>query len=273
MKLYKEAVLFLKGLLMGISDIIPGISGGTIALITGIYAQLIHSIKDLTHIPSLLAKKEFKKSIDLINFKFFTPLVIGIALAILIGSHIIGYFLDNYSGMVYGFFIGLILVSAHSIMSKLKLNTKNFFFSTIGVLIGLSLGFLAFNLPEPSLMGVFLIGFISISAMILPGISGAYILLILGQYEFIINVVRNFYNEMLNVLSFALGAIIGLAVLSRIISYYYKKHKNNVLSLLVGLKLGALIVPFRELSNADTLIGHLLILIIILSYAIYKIIK
>ncbi len=271
---YKDSlIIFVKGIFMGISDLIPGISGGTIALITGIYEKLIRSIKDVTHIPEQLFKKKFDKVLGLINFKFFIPLFLGVATAIILGSHAVGYLLDNYRSLVYGFFIGLIIASAHSIISQFTLKKSNLFFSFIGFLIGVSLSFIAFNLPEPSLIGISLLGFISISALILPGISGAYILLILGQYEFMIGIIRNIHNEIPSVISFGIGAVLGLALLSRVISYYYKKYRYDTLSLLVGLKIGALIVPLREITVTDTYTGFFMIFIVLLSYSIYKLVN
>ena len=257
---------------MGICDLIPGISGGTIAFITGIYERLINAVKAFS--PRLIFghREDFKK-LDLI---FLISLFLGIGSALYLGSGIIKYLLENYSGYTLAFFIGLILASSRIIFTHIK-NHKinNRLFALLGLTIGIFLVFIVPTDVIPTLSYIFFGGFVAISAMFLPGISGAFILLIMGIYEFMINVLHDIRGNIKYFLIFTLGAIFGAFSISRIISFLFKKDKCKTLYFLLGLVIGALSIPVkRVLENISTEIVSipLMVLYLILGIALVSVI-
>ena len=191
---YLEIIkIFLRGLLMGTSDIMPGISGGTIALITGIYDKLIGSISNikLMFLRPLLKGdfREFKKQLfEEIDFEFFIPLGLGIVIAMLLMASVINYLLGNYAAFTYSFFAGLILASIYVLYKQLDAFNLTAITTTV-VFAVLAYIFVGLNPMQAShsLPILFISGFIAICAMLLPGISGSSLLLLLGQYEYMIN--------------------------------------------------------------------------------------
>jgi len=258
---------------MGISDLIPGISGGTIAFITGIYERLINAVKGFSI--NTFIKRDFKK-LDL-GFLFF--LLLGIISAILIGSRGIKYLLENYLAYTLMFFIGLILASSFIIFEGIKNHKfKNIVFGLIGLVVGLSFGFLNPVVAEPSLIYIFFGGFVAISAMFLPGISGSFILLIMGLYEFIIGLLSDVIGNFGYLFVFGIGMLFGAFFISRVISFLFRKDKCKTLYFLLGLVLGALAVPiqrvlesgvgFREIPILGFLfLGGVLVVLMVRNYA------
>ena len=247
-------IIFLKGFCMGLADVIPGVSGGTIAFITGIYARLIHSLStiDLSFIP-LFVQGKWRKSWNIfkrIDFSLFIPLGLGIILAVFLFSKVIEYFLQNQTAITFSFFFGLILASAVIFLRNIgKIRFEKAVFLGLGfifayVLAGLSSLSLSHSLPL-----IFIAGAVAICAMILPGISGAFILLLLNQYEFIINVLHSYNLPYL--ITFFAGAIVGLFSFSRIIDYLLRHYKTVMLSFLVGLMVGSLRIPYVQISGAE----------------------
>jgi len=238
-----KVFVFIKGFLMGICDLIPGISGGTIAFITGIYERLINAVKSFSF--DTLRKREFKK----LDLGFLIVLLLGIFSAILLGSRVVGFLLENYFVYTLSFFIGLILASSFIIFENIKNHKlKNVFFGVFGLVAGVLISFLVpVNVESPSLGHVFFGGFIGISAMFLPGISGAFILLIMGLYEFIIGVLHNIQGNFIFLLVFGLGAVLGALFISRLISSLFKKDKCKTLYFLLGLVIGCLSIPVRKI--------------------------
>ena len=280
MRLKETLIIFLKGLFMGVADIIPGVSGGTIALITGIYERLVHAISgiDLGFI-SHFAKRDFdgvKKSIRNIDFQLFIPLLLGIGLAIFLMSNVIDYFLNNFEAPTYAFFFGLILASAVLLYPKIEgLSIKILLFSIAGFLFGFF-----FTGLDPLQIGdsesvqlpiIFLSGMIAICAMILPGISGAFMLLFLGMYDYMIDVLKNL--QFLEIFIFIFGALIGILAFSRVLNYILRKYRSFTISFLIGLMLGALRLLYDNIADTiDSivpvviagLLGFFLILIILI---------
>ncbi len=266
-------ILFLKGVLMGVCDVIPGVSGGTIAFIMGIYSRLINAVKSFS--PKLVKdlfrrdKKELKKDIKNLDLVFLITLGLGIATAIFIGSGVITFLLENYFIYTIAFFIGLIVASSKIIYSNIeKHHTKNILFGVLGLMIGILLSVLIPAQVTPTLAYVFLSGFLAISAMFLPGISGAFILLILGVYEFMLKVIHNIRKNIGFFLVFITGAMLGAFVISRIISFLFRKDRCKTLYVLLGLVIGSLSIPAKRvfqsnvvwnLSNIITTIVFLLI--------------
>lgn len=247
---------------MGIADIIPGISGGTIALITGIYERLVHSISEIDFkFVTYFLKGDFdeaKKNIREIDFELFIPLISGISLAIFLMSQIIYFLLQHLTALTYAFFFGLIFASAVLLYKKGDgISIKNILFSFIGFIFAfLFVGFGALQIGH-SLPIIFISGALALCAMILPGISGAFILLVLNQYEYMLFVLKNL--RFLEIFTFCFGALIGILCFSRILDYALKKHENLIISFLIGLMLGALRLPYQNIvSTMDSILPVLI---------------
>ncbi len=235
----KSFILFLKGLFMGMADIIPGVSGGTIALITGIYEELIFKISNIR--PRL-------RSVD---FKFFIPLLLGIGIAFLTLARVMNILLIDFTGPTYAFFFGLILASAIFVYRTVeRFPIHNLFY----VIIGFIFAFLIAGLPvlqaTHTLPIIFGSGIIAIVAMILPGISGSFILLLLGQYEFMISVINELRFTEIGV--FIIGALIGLLGFSHVLKRLLKRYEAQTMAFLIGLMLGALRLPFDKMAGTST---------------------
>ncbi|HEX17160.1 MAG TPA: DUF368 domain-containing protein [Thermoplasmatales archaeon] len=267
--------LFLKGLCMGSADIIPGISGGTIALILGIYEELVFSIRsiDLRIIPySLMAilksgyRRKVKEMFRSIRFDFLLPLLLGIITAFMILVRIISEILTIYRSQVYSFFLGLILSSALIIYLRMgKGKVKHLPLLVAGIVSAyLFLDLTGINLDH-SLPVIFLSGVASICAMILPGISGAYILLFLGQYEYMIHALKNLNIPPL--ITYLAGAFLGIIAFSHVLSRLMKRYRKGVLSFLVGLMIGGLRSPISKIDgiNVYTAIPFILALLLVIS--------
>lgn len=250
---------------MGVSDVMPGVSGGTMALITGIYQRLVHAISeiDLRFIPQLLKGdlKKSKKTFLKIDFSLFIPLVLGIGLAVFSMAHVIEYLLASYTGATYSFFFGLILASALIIFNEVKgFTVKDISLAVLGFV----LSFLLAGLTSSSGLGIgnslpviFLSGLIAICAMILPGISGAFLLLLFGQYEFIISAIKDF--NLLVIIIFSIGALIGILSFSKVLNKLLENYKVPTIYFLIGLMLGALRLPYGEIYLAEESIWMILI--------------
>jgi len=256
-----KILIFLKGFLMGVCDLIPGISGGTIAFITGIYTRLIDAVKNFS--PKLIydiftypinrkadGLKEDIKKLDLI---FLLILVLGIISAFVVGARVIKFLLRDYFAYTLSFFIGLILASSKIIFNHIQNHeVKNILLGFFGFILGLALSILVPLTVTPSLGYVFCGGFFAVSAMFLPGISGAYILLIMGLYEFMVNVLNDIANNISYFVMFILGALLGAFSISRIISFLFKKNRCRTLYVLLGLVIGALSTPLRKIIQTTS---------------------
>ena len=260
--LLQYLIITAKGLAMGAADVVPGVSGGTIAFISGIYEELIETIHKLD-IGFLTAwKKEgFLKAWRHYNLGFLLALFSGIAISILSLAKLITWLLSNHPIPVWSFFFGLVLASILYVGRQIfKWDLK-----AIGAIIiatGLSY---AITLAKPiedanSTWFLFLAGFIAIIAMILPGISGSFILLLLGAYKSIIGTISQllegitnldwdvFSSAFFKIGVFGLGAIFGLKIFSRALNWLFKNHKDLILATLTGFMIGALnkIWPWKE---------------------------
>ena len=264
-------IIYLKGMAMGISDLIPGISGGTIALITGVYDDFISSLNNLKikNIRSII-KSDFFLKFKEFKFDFLIFLALGIISSILIFSKIISNLLINYPQEISSFFFGLILASIPFILKGIKVFSFNYLPFLIGSILITSylLGLNNIN-GEISLIYIFICGFFCSCAMILPGISGAYILLIFSSYDFILEKLNIFltdfnFNDFIWIGVFILGILTGILTFSRFVKYLLNKHKNKTIVSLSGLIIGSLpvLIPF-EITELDTdyLISNLTIFI------------
>ena len=241
-------LLFLKGIGMGSADVVPGVSGGTIAFITGIYEELLNSINSFdAEAFRLLFSFKIKEFWKKINGAFLLPLVAGILLSALTLAKIITFLLDKQPIQIWSFFFGLIIISSISVAKEI---TKWNAYTVLSCLFGIAIAYVI-TIVTPSttpneLWFVFISGAIAICAMILPGISGSFILLILGKYAFIMSALKNLDAAIIAV--FASGCIIGLFTFSRLISWFLRKFHNYAIALLAGFMIGSLnkIWPWKK---------------------------
>ena len=233
-------LLFLKGIAMGVSDLIPGISGGTVALLLGIYKNLIKSLKSINKKTLFyFLTLNYNRLSHQLNFKFLIPVFFGIMTSIIFFSKIISFLITDHKILLFSFFFGLIFFSSLKIIYDLKpKSSKNYLIIILGFSFGFFISLINPINTSDSFLSIFLSGFIAISAMLLPGISGSYILLIIGKYEFMLESISNLYLE--NILIFSIGALLGILSFSKIIYWLLNKYYNTTIFFLSGLMLGAL---------------------------------
>ena len=256
-------VITFKGIAMGAADVVPGVSGGTIAFISGIYEELIESIDKVNLGVFKVWKQDgFKKAWRSINGSFLLALFSGIAISILSLAKLIKWLLHNEPVLLWSFFFGLVLASILYIAKQIK----SWSAKIIGAIIVTSVLSYFITLAEPfaspdSPFYLLFCGFIAIIAMILPGVSGAFILLILGAYQTAIDTINNliegvttgnmdlFKDAFLKFCLLGIGAVIGLKVFSKVLNWMFKHQKNLTLAILTGFMIGSLnkIWPWKEI--------------------------
>lgn len=239
---------------MGAADVVPGVSGGTIAFITGIYEELIESIKNinLTSI-KLLFSFQFKEFWKEINGSFLLSLFLGMAISVLSLAKIIKYLLSAHPILVWSFFFGLIIASAIVVAKKIdKWKISNVISLFIGVAIAYTITVISPAETPQEYWFLFICGALAICAMILPGISGAFILLLLGKYEYILNSISSINIPV--IITVGAGAIVGLLSFSNILSWLLRKHHNLTIALLSGFMIGSLnkVWPWKETITSFT---------------------
>lgn len=251
-------ILFFKGALMGVADLVPGVSGGTIAFISGIYEELIESIASINLKSIKTLKNEgFYKFWCTINGSFILTIICGALFSIISFSRIVNYLLIEERILVWSFFFGLILASALHMLKQLScLRLKELLSIVVGIA---AISLISIAPTATSSEGFFILffgGSLAVCAMILPGISGSFILLLLGIYPIIIAAIGEFQWNIL--LIFSLGCVFGLLTFSRILIALLRKYHSIFISTLIGFLLGSLTIvwPWKNtassnISNAD----------------------
>jgi putative membrane protein len=232
--------LFLTGLGMGAADTVPGVSGGTVAFVRGIYADLLNAIKSVNlELLKKVLRFDVKGVMEHVPWRFLITLGGGILLAIFSLARLVSWLLENQRVFLFAFFFGLVVASAIAVAGKLKkwspLNILWLIVGTVAAFI--IIGLVPAERPHDPLT-LFFSGFVAIMAMILPGISGSSILLILGQYEYILNAVRDF--NLVPVIILGSGCVVGIAIFSRILSWFLRKYEQSTIALLIGFVVGSL---------------------------------
>ncbi len=259
------AIITLKGMAMGAADVVPGVSGGTIALVAGIYKELIDTISSI-NISLLKTVKEngIVAVFNAVNGKFLLALVSGIGISVLSLAKVFNYLLNSHPILVWAFFFGLIVASVGLIGQRV---TKWSLDNILALVIGASISF-AVTIVSPSqgpdtMWYLFISGILAFIAMILPGISGSFILLLLGAYHLILGKVSNLLDALkamdLTVILthgielgvFALGGIVGLLSFSRILKWMFEKYEARTLALLTGFLIGSLnkVWPWKRVEE------------------------
>ena len=251
------ALLMLKGMGMGAADVVPGVSGGTIAFIAGIYDELINSIKSINgESLKLLFTGKIGAFARKINAPFLLTLISGIAISVFSLAKLITWLLTEHPILIWAFFFGLVLASTWFVMKDIReWNLKTIPTFVAGAAIAYYIT-VATPADTPSnLLFIFCCGAIAICAMILPGISGSFILVLLGKYFYIMDAVKTFDLVILAV--FGAGAFIGITTFSRVLSFTLKRFRNMTLAMLTGFMLGSLnkVWPWKE-STEMTINGE-----------------
>jgi len=260
--LKSAALLYLKGVCMGSADIIPGVSGGTIALITGIYEKLLQAIKsaDTGMVRKVLAF-DIKGALALIHVRFLLCVFLGIGTSILSLARLMNYLLHYHPVPVWSLFFGLIAASVLIVGRRVdKWNTGTVIFFLAGAWAAYFIvNLIPVSTPEDSWF-IFFSGMLAICAMILPGLSGAFILLIIGKYEFITATLKNPFSahNILIILVFCSGCLVGLLGFSRILNYLLGKYHGLTLAFLTGLMAGCMqkIWPWKQVLEVRIINGH-----------------
>lgn len=231
------------GFLMGTADLVPGVSGGTIALVLGIYQQLVSSIRQGSSALGSMIKADvagFKGHLSKVEWRFLVPLLGGIALAIVLLASFLERQLEERPVVIAGLFLGLVLGSIGIAWRLLRQATWRHFViaAIVGLVLFVALGFGEGQVRgDPSALAFFGAGILAICAMILPGISGSLILLMLGMYAPVLGAVTD--REFGTIIVFALGAVVGLALFSQLLYWLLEHHHDNVLAALIGLMAGS----------------------------------
>ncbi|MYE27829.1 MAG: DUF368 domain-containing protein [Chloroflexi bacterium] len=246
--------LFLTGFAMGAADIVPGVSGGTMAFILGVYENLIDAIKSFNvDAIRLLLGLRFKALIEQVSFRFLAALGLGLLSAILLLSSFLSASRDDPYGriLLFAFFFGLVLASILAVGAKVRWNMS----SAATFVAGTVVAFVIVNVvpaeADHSFAFLFVSGMIAITAMILPGISGSFMLLILGQYDYVLTAVSN--RDLPPIIVVGLGAAVGIIAFSRVLSYLLARYYNLTVALLVGFMAGSLwkIYPWKQCLESD----------------------
>lgn len=247
--LKKYLLVGLKGIGMGAADVIPGVSGGTIAFMTGIYEELVGSINSINGTAvKLLFKGKFRDFWKHINGNFLISLVAGILISIMSLAKLMTYLLNYEPIPTWAFFFGLIVASSVFMLRDIKgWKGKDFVMLVLGIILGVVVCTLSPTQTPDALWFIFLSGAIAICAMILPGISGSFILLILGKYEFMLSTLTKILSgegvllDFAVVLVFILGALVGILAFSKFLHWLLARYHRSTLLVLVGFIIGSLV--------------------------------
>ena len=285
-------ILLIKSILMGTANKLPGISGGLVALITGFYNEMINTFKKINFkIFTYIIKGNIREFNNNYNGLFLITILLGIVISYFTTSQILDYFFKISELNVWSVFYGMIIASIIILIKKNNIkNKKEIIFFALGLFVGLII-----SLSEPlsenkNILFVFFCGFISICGMVIPGISGSFLLILLGNYKLLlVDSVNEFFELIKNIFGFqnsneidfelikilivfCLGSIIGLIILSNLLSYLIKKYTNQINQLIIGFVIGSLLIiwPWRKVYiDSDPTINSFINLEIINNYLRY----
>ena len=252
-------ILFIKGMGFGIANLIPGVSGGTVALITKIYEELIYSIKsfDIKAL-KLLISFDFRGLIKHINLYFLLVVFTGAIVSVFCTANLFKFLFANYPILLWSFFFGLIAASTYSVSKRVeKWSSPNIITLIIGCIMATSLLFISPATPNSDLFFIFICGIISVSGMLLPGLSGSFLLILMGNYELLMVTALVELNYLLLAV-FLIGSVVGLLGFSHVLSWLFEHYKDKTLALLTGFIFGSLslIWPWKEILGSTVINGE-----------------
>lgn len=240
---------------MGMAEVVPGVSGGTIAFITGIYERLLTSIKNMN--PALIKvwKAEgiagvWKK----IDGNFLAWLLAGMGIGVIVGVFLITYLIDNHPLQVWSFFFGLMLASAWYVGKQMeRWRIYDVLLLTCGTVVAYYVTIASPGQGNPALWFLFVSGAIAVSALMLPGLSGSFVLLLMGMYTYVVTSMKDFlktfdFDKFIVLFVFGMGMLLGLALFSRVLTWTFKNYRHGTLALLTGFIIGSLnkVWPWQE---------------------------
>jgi putative membrane protein len=255
--------LFFAGMCMGAADVVPGVSGGTMAFVLGVYPQLLRAIESFNFdLLRKFAQRKWREAVDLVPWRFFLPLGLGIVVAVGSLAELLSYLLEHHQELLFSFFFGLIVASVVALIGRQDWSYR----SVIALVIGTVASFWIVGLvpadPGHSTLILFGSGAVAICAMILPGISGSFILLILGQYKYCVNALIAVMDGVRamdfaavttqvfqTILPIGLGAVIGLLAFTRVLSWLLARFYTLTVAVLIGFMIGSLrrIWPYKTI--------------------------
>lgn len=233
---------FLKGMAMGAANVIPGVSGGTIAFITNIYERFINALKsfDLEAF-ALLFKGKIRELVEKIDFWFLLSVLGGVAVSILSLAKLLEFLFLNYETLTLAFFFGLIVASIIAVGAQVESWSASTIVSLlIGTIIAVGIAFLPPASANDAIWYVFLSGIVAVCSMILPGLSGSYIMLLMGNYILVLQAISGFNFKV--IIPLFIGCATGLLLFSRLLSYLFAHYKSQTISLLTGFVAGSLLI-------------------------------
>jgi len=241
--------LVVRGFAMGASDVVPGVSGGTMAFILGIYEELINSIRSLVNPQAikLLLTFKIKEGLDMLPWQFLLAVGVGILLAIFSLAQFLEWMLVNHPALLWSFFFGLVTASIFTVVKRVS---QWGVLTLGGVVVGTIVAYIIVGLVPAETTNaawfLFLSGFIAICAMILPGISGSFILVLLGKYQYVLSAVNN--RDFVTLFLVAAGAAVGIITFAQILGWLFKRYHDLTVAILIGLMIGSLrkIWPWKE---------------------------
>lgn len=256
-------VIGLKGIAMGAADVVPGVSGGTIAFISGIYQELIETINAI-NLKAIKTLKDqgIKAAWEAINGNFLISLLSGIGLSVVTLAQLIKWLLENKPIMVWSFFFGLVLASIFFVGKQVsKWNLKHIIFLILGAVLAYYITVMPAMGGNNSLWFFFVSGALAICAMILPGISGSFILVLLGAYKPVLEALHT--KDIKTILILMLGAVVGLLTFSRLLKWMFDHHKDTTLAVLTGFIIGSLnkIWPWKNILKSEVIEGKLKVIL------------
>lgn len=243
--------MIIKGFIIGIAKILPGVSGAMLAISLGIYEKCIYILSNL--------KKEFLK-----NIKFIIYLMIGFILSIILGSRIIHFLINNYYIYTMYLFIGLIIGTIPSIIKEVEFKKKNIIFLILGFLILFSINFVKISINSNSYL---LLGLVESISILIPGVSGTAIMMILGNYNLMLDLLINPFK--FQFIYFLIGLIIGIIIISRIINYFLKKYRGETYYSIIGFLISSLLSLYLSIMHTRISILDAIICIFLLIIGIF----
>ncbi len=255
---FQLALLSLKGIAMGAADVVPGVSGGTIAFISGIYEELIESINKINfRALKVLTQEGFKSFWEYINGTFFVSLFLGILISIASLAKGVTYLLEVHPVLIWSFFFGLIIASIFLVGKTIqRWNITAWISLLIGASIALYISSIQSVAHVESSWYILLSGALAICAMILPGISGSFILVLLGSYHIVLSAIKD--RDLFIIFLFGVGCIVGLLTFARILKYLFSKFKQITIAVLTGFMIGSLykVWPWKIKIGNEPLVIH-----------------
>jgi len=244
-----KVLLFFKGVAMGAANVIPGVSGGTIAFITNIYEELIRSLKSFDlHALKLLMSFKFLAFLNYINFRFLMVLFSGVFLSIITLGKLLAFLFEFYPIYVWAFFFGLIIASVYYVGKNIdKWDVKSWLPLIAGSLIAILIAYLNPANENENFFYLFICGIVAMASMLLPGLSGSFVLILMGNYQLIfLEAVPEF--DLTILIPVVLGSAVGFILLSRIISFLLDRFRDSTIGLLTGFILGSLVIiwPWKK---------------------------